>query len=113
LIASFAQRGFGSAAFNLSPGPGGLIDGEAIVSDEAGLAVFELIRARPTTSPPCSARSMISAQNEHFVSAYLTPLLSSVCGRLQHSLVIVSVMDILSGQDDDVGSCEVSSPSWT
>jgi ATP-dependent DNA ligase len=33
------------------------IDGEAIVCDDSGLAVFELLAPFATTTPPCSAQS--------------------------------------------------------
>jgi bifunctional non-homologous end joining protein LigD len=38
-----------------------LIDSEAIVSAEAGLAVFELLRSCAATTPPCSAPSTCSS----------------------------------------------------
>jgi bifunctional non-homologous end joining protein LigD len=41
-----------------------LVDGEAIVSDESGLAVFALLRSWPTTTPPCSAPSTCSKSGE-------------------------------------------------
>jgi ATP-dependent DNA ligase len=38
-----------------------LIDGEAIVVDESGLSVFELLRYRRMTMPPCFALSILSS----------------------------------------------------
>ena len=46
-----------AAAVTALPGRSFLIDGEAIVIDDRGLAVFELVRRARMAAPPCSAPS--------------------------------------------------------